>query len=154
MELLHPLEGDSFILLLNADCTRSLFPGTPCWTSSSPLGSIHTEIWLSCSSPRDCPSAFAQTTAQGFAKAVREWLHRFDVGSLFIEPGSPWENGCRGSLNGKLRDELLTREIFYPLEEGGVLAENWRREYNMIRPHSSLEYRVPAPEALGPEVSS
>ena len=82
------------------------------------------------------------------AKAVREWLDRFDVGPLFIEPGSPWENGYCESFNGKLRDELLSREIFYTLEEARVLIENWRREYNTIRPHSSLEYRAPAPETL------
>jgi len=79
------------------------------------------------------------------AKAVREWLDRLDVGPLFIEPGSPWENGYNESFNGKLRDELLNREIFYTLEEAGVLIENWRREYNTIRPHSSLGYRPPAP---------
>jgi putative transposase len=88
------------------------------------------------------------------AKAVREWLHRFDVGPLYIEPGSPWENGYCESFNGKLRDELLSREIFYTLEEARVLIEDWRREYNTIRPHSSLEYRAPAPEALALETSS
>jgi len=80
------------------------------------------------------------------AKAVQEWLDRFDVGPLFIEPGSPWENGYNESFNGKLRDELLNREIFYTLEEAKVLIENWRREYNEIRPHSSLGYRPPAPQ--------
>ena len=80
------------------------------------------------------------------AKAVREWLDRLDVGPLFIEPGSPWENGYNESFNGKLRDELLNREIFYTLEEARVLIENWRREYNTIRPHSSLGYRPPAPQ--------
>ena len=80
------------------------------------------------------------------AKAVREWLNRFDVGPLFIEPGSPWENGYNESFNGKLRDELLNREIFYTLQEAKILIENWRREYNEIRPHSSLEYRPPAPQ--------
>jgi len=82
------------------------------------------------------------------AKAVREWLDRFGVGPLFIEPGSPWENGYCESFNGKLRDELLNREIFYTLEEARVLIENWRHEYNTIRPHSGLGYRAPAPEAL------
>jgi len=81
------------------------------------------------------------------AKAVREWLDRFDVGPLFIEPGSPWESGYCESFNGKLRDELLSREVFYTLEEAKVLVENWRCEYNTIRPHSSLQYRPPAPQA-------
>ena len=80
------------------------------------------------------------------AKAVREWLDHFDVGPLFIEPGSPWENGYCESFNGKLRDELLNGEIFYTLQEAKILIENWRCEYNEIRPHSSLGYRPPAPQ--------
>ena len=65
-----------------------------------------------------------------------------------IEPGSPWENGYNESFNGKLRDELLTREVFYSLKEVQILSEQWRREYNTIRPHSSLGYRPPAPETI------
>ena len=68
--------------------------------------------------------------------------------TLFIEPGSPWENGYVESFNGKLRDELLNGEIFYTLREARVVIETWRREYNHIRPHSSLGYRPPAPEAI------
>ena len=82
------------------------------------------------------------------SRAVRGWLERLGVGTLFIEPGSPWENGYNESFNGKLRDELLNREIFYTLEEAKVLIEDWRREYNTIRPHSALGYSPPAPEAL------
>jgi transposase InsO family protein len=82
------------------------------------------------------------------AKAVREWLGRLDVKTLFIEPGSPWENGYNESFNGKLRDELLNGEIFYTLMEAKVLIERWRQEYNTFRPHSSLGYRPPAPEAM------
>jgi transposase InsO family protein len=82
------------------------------------------------------------------AKAVREWLSRVNVQTLFIEPGSPWENGYVESFNGKLRDELLDREIFYTLTEAQVLVEQWRREYNWKRPHSSLGYRPPAPVAI------
>jgi transposase InsO family protein len=84
------------------------------------------------------------------AKLVREWLAKLDVGTLFIEPGSPWENGYVESFNGKLRDELLNGEIFYTLREAQVLIERWRHEYNTIRPHSSLGYRPPAPEAIAP----
>jgi len=80
------------------------------------------------------------------ANAVREWLDRLDVGPLFIEPGSPWENGYCESFNGKLRDELLNCEIFYTLQEAKILIENWQREYNAIRPHSSLGQRPQAPE--------
>lgn len=82
------------------------------------------------------------------SKAVRGWLKDLGVGTLFIEPGSPWENGYNESFNGKLRDELLNREVFYTLEEAKVLIENWRREYNTVCPHSSLGYWPPAPEAL------
>ena len=52
------------------------------------------------------------------------------------------------SFNGKLRDELLDREVFYTLKEVEVVVEQWRREYNQVRPHSALRYRPPAPEAI------
>jgi transposase InsO family protein len=84
------------------------------------------------------------------AKAVRGWLERLEVRTLFIEPGSPWENGYIESFNGKLRDELLNRELFMTLREAQVLVERWRQEYNQVRPHSSLGYRPPAPEAIEP----
>jgi len=82
------------------------------------------------------------------AKAVRRWLNCLGVKTLFIERGSPWENGYIESFNGKLRDELLDREIFTTLEEAKVLIEQWRRDYNQIRPHSALRYRPPTPEAI------
>jgi transposase InsO family protein len=82
------------------------------------------------------------------AKAVRKWLNRLGVKTLFIDPGSPWENGYIESFNGKFRDELLDREVFTTLLEAQVLIEGWRREYNQVRPHSSLHYRPPAPEAI------
>jgi transposase InsO family protein len=81
------------------------------------------------------------------SKDIRKWLSRLGVKTLFIEPGSPWENGYVESFNGKLRDELLNREVFYTLAEAKVLIEQWRKEYNQIRPHSALHYRPPAPEA-------
>jgi len=84
------------------------------------------------------------------AKAIRRWLSRVGVKTLFIEPGSPWENGYIESFNGKLRDELLNREVFTTLTEAKVLIEQWRREYNQVCPHSSLGYRPPAPEAIMP----
>ena len=82
------------------------------------------------------------------ATAVRDWLHRVGVTTLFIEPGSPWENGYGESFNGKLRDECRNRERFDTLLEAQALIEGWRREYNQIRPHSALGYRPPAPETL------
>jgi transposase InsO family protein len=81
---------------------------------------------------------------------IRNWLKQVRVKTLFIEPGSPWENGYIESFNGKLRDELLNLEIFDTLVEARVLIERWRRHYNQIRPHSSLGYRPPAPEAILP----
>ena len=82
------------------------------------------------------------------AKRVQAWLKRQDVKSLFIEAGSPWENGYIESFNGKMRDELLAREIFYSLKEAKVMIEMWRQQYNTIRPHSALGYRPPAPAAI------
>ena len=82
------------------------------------------------------------------AKAIREWLSRVGVKTRYITPGSPWENGYIESFNGKLRDELLNGEIFDTLFEAKVLIEQWRKEYNTIRPHSSLGYRPPAPETF------
>jgi len=84
------------------------------------------------------------------AGLVRNWLQRIGVKTLFIEPGSPWENGYVESFNGKFRDECLNGEIFYTLMEAKVLIERWRREYNQVRPHSALGYRPPAPEAIVP----
>ena len=72
------------------------------------------------------------------ATAVREWLPRVSVKTLYIEPGSPWENGYNESFNGRLRDELLNGEIFYTLKEAKVVIEGWRNHYNTIRPHSAL----------------
>jgi putative transposase len=82
------------------------------------------------------------------AKAIRKWLSRLGVKTLYIEPGSPWENGYIESFNGKMRDELLNREIFTTLQEAKVLIEQWRREYNHVRPHSAVGYRPPAPETI------
>ena len=87
------------------------------------------------------------------AESVRAWLKRLGVGTLYIEPGSPWENGYIESFNGRLRAEFLNGELFDTLLEAKVLTERWRKEYNTIRPHSSLGYRPPAPAAVQPAVS-
>ena len=84
------------------------------------------------------------------AQTLRDWLARLRVQTLYIEPGSPWENGYIESFNGKLRDELLNLEIFDTLYEAQVLIERWRMQYNTRRPHSSLGYRPPTPEAFEP----
>lgn len=82
------------------------------------------------------------------ASAVRNWIDPVGAKTAFIEPGSPWENGYCESPNSKLRDELLNGEIFYTLAGARVVIELWRVHYNTIRPHSSLSYRPPAPEAI------
>ena len=82
------------------------------------------------------------------AKALREWIAAVGAQTAYIMPGSPWENAYCESFNSKLRDELLNGEIFYTLKEAQIVIENWRRYYNTIRPHSSLGYRSPAPEAI------
>ena len=100
---------------------------------------------------RGAPDFLRSDNGSEFTAAmVREWLQRLGVKTLFIEPGSPWENGYIESFNGKMRDELLNGEIFDTIVEARVITERWRRHYNMIRPHSSLGYRPPAPEVRYP----
>ena len=84
------------------------------------------------------------------AKELRKWLQRIGVKTAYIEPGSPWENGYIESFNGKLRDELLNGEIFDTILEAKVLTEMWRKHYNNIRPHSSLNFSPPVPEVILP----
>jgi len=91
--------------------------------------------------------------AEMTAKVVRSWLANVGAKTLYIEPGSPWENGYCESFNGKLRDELLNGEIFYSLKEARIVIEQWREHYNTIRPHSSLRYRPPAPQTFAPPMS-
>jgi putative transposase len=83
------------------------------------------------------------------AKTVRRWLERAEVKTLFIAKGSPWENGYVESFNGKLRDELLNRELFLSLEEARWVIDRWRLDYNHHRPHSALDYQTPAAYAAG-----
>jgi putative transposase len=85
------------------------------------------------------------------AKKLRNWLSAVGAQTLYIEPGSPWENGYCESFNGKFRDECLNGEIFYSLKEAQVVIEQWRVQYNEVRPHSSLGYRPPAPKAILPK---
>ena len=91
--------------------------------------------------------------AEFTAWAVCDWLRKVGVKTLFIEPGSPWENGYNESFNSKLRDELLNGEIFYSLKEAQILIECWRQHYNTVRPHSSLGYRPAAPKTVLPRPS-
>ena len=86
--------------------------------------------------------------AEFTAKRVCKWLTDLNIETLFIHPGSPWENGYNESFNGKLKDELLNGEIFYTLKEAEILIERYRYHYNTVRPHSSLGYKPPAPETF------
>jgi putative transposase len=96
---------------------------------------------------RGCPTHIRSDNGPEFiARMLRQWYERLPVVPLFIEPGSPWENGYVESFNGKLRDELLNGELFYTLQEARVIVEGWRQRYNTQRPHSALGYRPPAPE--------
>jgi putative transposase len=81
------------------------------------------------------------------AHDLRKWLAKIGAKTMYIEPGSPWENGYCESFNSKMRDEFLNGEIFYSIKELRVLAERWRKHFNTVRPHSSLGYKPPAPEA-------
>jgi putative transposase len=97
---------------------------------------------------RGCPAHVRSDNGPEFcAKSVREWLQWLDVRTLFIEPGSPRGNGYSESFNGKLREELLDREIFYTLREAQVLIKWWRQHYTTVRPHRPLGHRPPAPAA-------
>jgi putative transposase len=84
------------------------------------------------------------------SQPLRDWLMSLGTGPLYIEPGSPWENGYCESFNGKLRDECLNGEIFYSLKEAQIVIESWRKHYNTVRPHAALGYRPPAPAACSP----
>ena len=88
------------------------------------------------------------------ATALRQWIANVGTQTAYIEPGSPWENGYCESFNSKLRDELLNGEIFYSLKEAELIIETWRRHYNTVRPHSSLGYRPPAPQAVMPRTGA
>jgi putative transposase len=90
---------------------------------------------------------FCDNGPEFVAKDLRKWLADTGAKTLYIEPGSPWENGYCESFNSKLREEFLNPEIFYSIKELRVLAKRWRVHYNTVRPHSSLGYRPPAPEA-------
>ena len=90
---------------------------------------------------------FSTRSRQFVTKKLRRWLGNTGAKTFHIEPGSPWENGYCESFISNLRDEFLNGEIFYSFKDLRVLAERWRVHYNTVRPHSSLGYKPPAPEA-------
>ena len=86
-------------------------------------------------------------------KSIQSWLSKLGIKTLYIEPGSPWENGYNESFNGRLRDEYLNGETFYTLKEAQVFLDQWRYHYNHIRPHTNLGYKPPAPPASAQTLS-
>ena len=94
---------------------------------------------------RGAPSFIRSDNGPEFiAQAIRDWLARSGVQTLYIAPGAPWENAYSESLNSRLRDELLNRELFTSVLEAKVITEDYRQEYNQQRPHSALGYQTPA----------
>jgi putative transposase len=77
------------------------------------------------------------------SKAILEWIVEANIQVALIDPGKPWQNGTDESFNGKFRDECLSVEWFRSRREAAVIIEQWRRHYNLVRPHSSLDYRTP-----------
>jgi len=102
-------------------------------------------------SQRGAPNYLRSDNGPEFvAKGLREWLGKKGVGTAYIEPGSPWQNGFAESFHSRLRDELLNAEVFGDVREAKALAAAWRHEYNHRRPHSSLGYVPPAAFAATP----
>jgi len=91
---------------------------------------------------------------ESVAKPLRQWLAGLGTAPLYIEPGSPWENGYCESFNGRLRDECLNGEIFYSLKEAQIVIGQWHQQYNTVRPHAALGYRPPAPGAYTPVLNA
>ena len=99
-----------------------------------------------------CPKYIrSDNGAEFIAKHLLKWFKTLEVAPLFIEPGSPWENGYVESFNGKMRYEFLNGEIFYSLKEARIMIDRWVRQYNSIRPHMSLGDRPPCPETTAPD---
>ncbi len=115
-------------------------------TSEVVIGTLF-ELFISRGAPEYVRS---DNGAEFTANVVRKWLENMGSVTLFIEPGSPWENGYVESFNGKMRDELLNGEMFDTLLEAKVIAVQWVNHYNKVRPHSALGQRPPAPEAVIP----
>ena len=94
---------------------------------------------------RGCPSYIRSDNGPEFvSEVVQKWLRKTGVDTLYIAPGSPWENGYVESFNSRLRDEFLNRELFLHIDELRYVADRWRMDYNHYRPHSSLDYTAPA----------
>ena len=97
-----------------------------------------------------CPEHIRSDNGPEFiAYAIEDWMKRCGIQSLYIKPGSPWEQAYIESFHDKLRDECLNREVFGTLQEAKVILNQWRRQYNEERPHSALNYRTPREVAMG-----
>ena len=130
------------------DCLGKLLNSQPEWCSSCQTSDV-VEVLLDLFTLHGLPDYIRSDNGSEFtADLVKAWLDKLKIKTMFIEPGSPWENGYNESFNGKLRDELLNGEIFYTLKEAQILIERWHNHYNTVRPHSALGYRPPAPETV------
>lgn len=110
------------------------------------------DVLIGLSHQRGLPEFIRSDNGPEFiAKSVRQWIEMAGGRTLYVEPGSPWENGFVESFHGRLRDELLDAELFGNVAEARVLSDQWRREYNQERPHSALGYATPAEFAAGCE---
>jgi transposase InsO family protein len=96
----------------------------------------------------DEQTLLAELGPEFIANTLRRWLKHLNVAPLYIEPGSPWENGYIESFNGKMRAQFLDGELFYTLKEAQIMTERWRRHYNTVRPHGSLRGQPPVPETI------
>lgn len=93
---------------------------------------------------RGAPVALRSDNGPEFiSRAILDWLVKSGIHTAHIDPGKPWQNGTDESFNGKFRDECLSLEWFRSREEARVVIEQWRRHYNHVRPHSSLDYQTP-----------
>ena len=101
-----------------------------------------TDIFILCGPPTCIRS---DNGPEFIAQAVRTWIAAVGAITAYIEPGSPRENGCCESVNGRMRDELLNGEFIYSHREAQIIIESWWKHYNTRRPHSSFGYRPPAP---------
>ena len=136
-------DGRKLRLMALIDELTTRMPGHQGGAADQQLRGAAETMRTSCSCVA-CPSISASDNgAEMTAKVVRNWLTRVGAKTLYIEPGSPWENGYCKSFTGKFRDELLNGEIFYSLKEAQIVVEQWRKHYNTIRPHSAIGYRHP-----------
>ena len=139
-----------FLNLMNEYTRECLAIHIERWINSSQVIDVLTDAMIEHGIPEHIRS---DNGPEFVAKELRTWLAKTGAKTLYIEPGSPWENGYCESFNSKMRDEFLNGEMFYSLKEVWALAERWCAYFKTERPHSSLGYRPPGPAAWQTEAS-